>query len=168
MYQDYKYRRAFASEIIEAAFFGAFMVAIDARKNEEHLTQIELAKRTGKEKTGMSKLLAGPRNWKLSTISDLAEALDLRLEFVLIDRHNPIRRFTQTGVAFVAPPQNYLEISNDFVTRTVDTIDGGMIGNSPATDSLALLNSFQDFKASQLAYEDAIGANQQLKKPIAV
>jgi hypothetical protein len=71
-------------------------------------------------------------------------------------------------VAFVAPPQNYLEISNDFVTRTVDTIDGGMIGNSPATDSLALLNSFQDFKASQLAYEDAIGANQQLKKPIAV
>jgi transcriptional regulator with XRE-family HTH domain len=105
MYQDYEQRRAFASEIIEAAFFGAFMVAIDARKNEENLTQAELAKRTGREKTGISKLLAGPRNWKLSTISDLAEALDLRLEFVLVDQHFPQRRFTQTGVAFI-PPEN--------------------------------------------------------------
>jgi DNA-binding phage protein len=103
MSQDYEQRRVFASEIIEAAFFGAFMVAIDARKNEENLTQAELARRTGKEKTGVSKLLAGPRNWKLSTISDLAEALDLRLEFVLVDQHCPSRRFTQTGMAFVAP-----------------------------------------------------------------
>src|ERR1035437_6487781 len=112
MYHDYESRRAFASEIIEASFFGAFMVAIDARKNEEHLTQVELGKRTGREKTGISKLLAGPRNWKLSTISDLAEALDLRLEFVLIDRRNPVRRFTQTGAAFVVPKNTIIEDSN--------------------------------------------------------
>jgi transcriptional regulator with XRE-family HTH domain len=86
--------------VLEAAFFGAFKLAIDARKKEEGLTQAELAKRIGREKTGVSKLLSGPRNWTIGTISDLVEALGLKLEFALVDKANPVRRFTATGVDF--------------------------------------------------------------------
>jgi DNA-binding phage protein len=98
MFRSYDDRRKFASDVLEASFFGAFVMAIDARKNELNMTQAELAERTGREKTGISKLLSGPRNWTIRTISDLAEALDLRLEFALIDRINPVRRFTASGV----------------------------------------------------------------------
>ena len=100
-------RRKFAAEMIEAAFFGAFVTAIAIRKEEQSLTQVELAKRTGREKTGISKLLSRPRNWQLHTISDLAEALNLRLEFSLVDRVNPMRRFTQTGIEYNLPESPY-------------------------------------------------------------
>lgn len=107
MYQSYEQRRKFASEVLEASFFGAFLLAIEARKNEASLTQSELAQRTGREKTGISKLLSGPRNWQIRTISDLAEALDLRVEFALVDRLNPQRRFTPTGITINSTPNPY-------------------------------------------------------------
>jgi hypothetical protein len=99
---SYKKRRAFAADLLEHAFFGAFYTAIVARKNEDGLTRAQLGSRMGREKTGISKLLSGPRNWQLSTISDLSEALNLKLEFRLIDRLNPFREFTSTGVQYPA------------------------------------------------------------------
>lgn len=97
---SYKARREFAAELLEHAFFGAFYTAIATRKREESLTRKQLASRMGREKTGVSKLLSGPRNWQLSTIADLAEALGLRVEFSLVDRHLPIRHFTAVGVQY--------------------------------------------------------------------
>lgn len=102
---SYKKRREFAAEILEHAFFGAFYTAIAARKKEEGLTGAQLGSRMGREKTGISKLLSGPRNWQLSTISDLSEALDLRVDFALVDRHVPTRCFTASGVSYHAPLQ---------------------------------------------------------------
>jgi hypothetical protein len=99
---SYKDRREFAAELLKSAFFGAFYTAIGVRKNEEALTRAKLGSRMGREKTGISKLLSGPRNWQLDTISDFTEALDLRLEFSLVDRHYPNRRFTATGVQYDA------------------------------------------------------------------
>jgi len=115
MSQDYKVRREFTTEILEASFFGAFMLAVDVRKKEEGLTQATLAQRTGREKTGMSKLLSGPRNWQISTIAALAEALDLRLEFVLVDERDPHRRFTPTGISHITPVNLREERSGGFV-----------------------------------------------------
>lgn len=115
-------RRKFAAELMESAFFGAFLLAIEARKSEQALTRSELGKRMGREKTGISKLLSGPRNWQVDTISDLAEALDVRLEFALVDRLNPLRRFTATGTEFqtfagwgqsVCPPERGTETQAD-------------------------------------------------------
>jgi hypothetical protein len=100
---SYKARREFAADLLEHAFFGAFYTAIDARKKEEALTRNQLGSRMGREKTGVSKLLSGPRNWQLSTIADLSEALGLRLEFSLVDRHHPSRIFTASGVQFNMP-----------------------------------------------------------------
>lgn len=107
MSQSYEFRRKFAAELLEASFFGALITAIGARKTELQMTQSELALKTGREKTGMSKLLSGPRNWKLSTISDLAEALDLRLEFSFVDNLHPHRRFTATGVQTGSPISSF-------------------------------------------------------------
>lgn len=120
-------RRKFAAELMESAFFGAFLLAIDARKSEQALTRSELGKRMGREKTGISKLLSGPRNWQIDTISDLAEALDVRLEFALVDRLNSFRRFTATGTEFRTPagwgqsdcpPERRTEIQADTKSAT--------------------------------------------------
>jgi len=122
MFQSSEANRIFAAQVLEASFFGAFITAIDARKNETKLTQAELAERTGREKTGMSKLLAGPRNWKISTMSDLAVALDLTLEFALRDRLNPMRKFTATGIEYDAPVSQSLVWDTGVITAgTVDT-----------------------------------------------
>jgi hypothetical protein len=97
---SYKKRREFVAELLQHAFFGAIYTAIGARKDEESLTRAKLGSRMGREKTGISKLLSGPRNWQLSTISDLSEALGLRLDFSLVDKHFPARRFTATGIQY--------------------------------------------------------------------
>jgi transcriptional regulator with XRE-family HTH domain len=101
MSRTYEYRRKFTAEILEASIFGAFILAIQTRKHENNLTQRQLASRTGKEKTGISKLLSGPRNWQIQTIATLSEALDVRFEFSLVDRTNPFRKFTSTGIQWV-------------------------------------------------------------------
>lgn len=95
-----KHQLQFASEVLEAQIFGAFWLAIEARRKEDGLTQNELSERTGRDKTNISKLLDGPRNWTLKTISDLAEALNLQVEFSLKDKKKPERVFTPTGVTW--------------------------------------------------------------------
>ncbi|SRR6266849_9266194 len=128
MSQSYDDRRTFAAQLLEASFFGAFIMAIDARKNEQGLTQGELAQRAGREKTGISKLLSGPRNWTIRTISDLAEALDLAVEFVLVDRLNSFRQFTPTGIEYNVPYQNVgsnLSVGNYFAMQDFQVFGSG-------------------------------------------
>lgn len=83
---SYKARREYAKEMLEYAFFGAFYLAIGARKKEELLTSAQLGSRMGREKTGISKLLSGPRNWQLSTIQTFPRLLDFGLNFRLLIR----------------------------------------------------------------------------------
>lgn len=125
MSQSYEGRRQFAAYVLETSFFGAYMTAIAARKGEQELTQNDLAERTGRDKTGISKLLSGPRNWTIKTISDLAEALDLRVEFKLVDLYNPIRQFTPTGVMYDAPSVQIAPLIN---TNTAQVTAVGNVG----------------------------------------
>lgn len=90
----------FSAEVMEREIFGAFMLAFDTRREEARLTQSQLAERLGKDKTGTSKLLAGPRNWTIRTISDMSLALDVVVEISLHDRIIPTRTFTPTGVTY--------------------------------------------------------------------
>ncbi len=87
-----------AFRVLDASIFGAFLLAIEARRDEDSLTQTKLAELMGRDKANISKLLEGPQNWTVQTISDLAQALDLEVEFVLHDKHKPGRQFTPTGV----------------------------------------------------------------------
>jgi len=95
----YEARRNFASAALETAVVAAFKHAFNTRKQEEGLTQRALGQRCGRWPTSVMKTLRG-QNWELSTLSDFAEALDLRFEFAFVDRKQPHRRFTQRGVEY--------------------------------------------------------------------
>jgi len=97
---SFEERRDLAADVLEGEVFGAFILAVDARKRELGMTQAALAERLGKEKTGTSKLLSRPGNWQLSTIAGLGTALDVIVEINLVDRLDPSRKFTPTGVEY--------------------------------------------------------------------
>lgn len=63
--------------------FNTIQAIIDARKNS-HMTQKELAERTGIDQSDISKIETGNANPALSTLKRLAEGMDmvLKLEFV--------------------------------------------------------------------------------------
>jgi transcriptional regulator with XRE-family HTH domain len=98
-----KARREYEREMLENEIFGAFYLAVKARRREDSLTQNDLSERLGRDKTRTSKLLSGPQNWQLGTMADLARALNLSIEFSLRDEQVPGRRFSPTGVSYVSP-----------------------------------------------------------------
>jgi len=98
---DLKFERAFQKEVLQTSVYGAFMSVIETRKEENGLTQANLATLTGKDKTGVSKLLSEPKNWTIRTVSDLCVALDVQFLFCLIDNTHETRVFTGTGVEHV-------------------------------------------------------------------
>lgn len=103
------YLRGYRAKVLEARVFGAFVSAIQYRKENNGLTQKALAEMTGKDETGISKLLSGPANWQLRKISDLAGALNLDFEFALVDRADRCRVFLDTGVRELVFSSQWLE-----------------------------------------------------------
>ena len=91
-------RRNFASAALENGVLAAFRHALAARKREERLAQATIGRRCGRHSASVNRTLRS-RDWRLSTLSDFAEALNLRLEFSLVDLQQPGRRFTPAGVA---------------------------------------------------------------------
>jgi hypothetical protein len=91
-------RRNFASAAMETALAAAFKHAFNTRKQEDGLTLAEVGRRCGRWKQHIWRTLQG-EDWRLSTLSDFTEALDLRLEFAFVDRKHPHRRFTSNGIA---------------------------------------------------------------------
>jgi hypothetical protein len=110
----------FAAQVLETQVFGAFWLAIEARRKESGLTQSLLVERTGRDKTNISKLLDKPRNWTLKTISDLAEALGVQVEVALKDKENSTRIFTPTGVRW--EPVFAVPCFSDVIDYTVPTM----------------------------------------------
>ena len=92
-------RRNFVSAALETALIAVFKHAFETRKHEEGLSQAKIGRRCGRRQSGVSRALQG-RDWRLSTLSDFAEALDLRLEISFIDLKQPRRRFTPAGVEY--------------------------------------------------------------------
>lgn len=98
-----KFERNFNYEVLAPTVYAAFILAVETRRDEDGLTQADLARLTGKEKTGISKLLSGYRNWTVKTIAHLCAALDLTFEFGLVDNSHPLRVFTGNGIKFFGP-----------------------------------------------------------------
>ncbi len=95
--------REFLSDLLQREIFSAFYEAAVHRKATSDLTQSDLARRIGADKARVSKLLRNHGNWTIETISDLANALDLRVEFALSDTVEPTQVFTATGVGYRWP-----------------------------------------------------------------
>ncbi len=95
-YSDYD--REYFCEVNAHAIFSAFFCAIQYRRDNSGMTQKELARRTGKDKSTISKMMNGPANWNLKTAAEMAFALDLEVEIVLVDKSNINRTFTPSGI----------------------------------------------------------------------
>jgi transcriptional regulator with XRE-family HTH domain len=81
-----------------ARVFGAYLNALQHRKRCDGLTRRELASRSGKDETAVSRLFNGPANWTLRTIADLSVALDVKVEFKLVDRRDSNISFLDNGI----------------------------------------------------------------------
>lgn len=92
-------RRNFASAALERALTAALTRGFNTRKQEEGLSYAKLGRRCGRHREAVRRAMQG-RDWRLSTLSDLAEALELRLEFAFADRKDLRRRFTSSGVEY--------------------------------------------------------------------
>jgi transcriptional regulator with XRE-family HTH domain len=90
--------REFLGLTLERQIFGAIYAAIEDRKSSHGMTRTEFGERTGRDKTGVSKLLRGPSNWTIHTIAAVANALELTVEITFVDQYDPFRVFTPTGL----------------------------------------------------------------------
>jgi transcriptional regulator with XRE-family HTH domain len=98
--------REFLGLTLARQIFGALYTALQYRRESEGFTRADFGERTGRDKTGVSKLLKGPGNWTIHKISDVANALDLDVEIAFFDRNNQARIFTATGMHYT-PSQSY-------------------------------------------------------------
>lgn len=69
--------------------------AIAEQMESQNLLQKDLAKRLNKTKGYVSQLLGGGRNLTLRTISDVADALDCRVKFLVRKRHHGRSKIVQ-------------------------------------------------------------------------
>ncbi|MEJ0094137.1 MAG: helix-turn-helix transcriptional regulator [Methylocella sp.] len=93
--------REFLGLTLARQIFGALYLAVQFRKASQGLSRVDFGDRTGRDKTGVSKLLSGPGNWTTRTISDVANALELDVQITFVDRYNPYRAFTPTGINYL-------------------------------------------------------------------
>lgn len=94
---DDEYKRGYLADVFQARVFGAFLSAAEHRKSNYGVTRKEIAVRSGKDETAVSKTFSRPQNWTLKTVSDLAYALDLDVEFALVDRKDRDCVFLDVG-----------------------------------------------------------------------
>lgn len=90
--------RLFMADVLRARLFGAIRVAAEYRKEAEGLARKDVADRMGRDEATVSRTFSAPANWTLKTISDLCYALNLDIQFVLIDRLDRDRVFVDTGM----------------------------------------------------------------------
>lgn len=95
---DNKYMRLYMADVLRARLFGAVRAAAEYRKDVEGLTRKEVADRMGRDDATVSRTFAAPANWTIKTISDLCYALNLDMQFVLVDRLDKDRVFVDTGM----------------------------------------------------------------------
>jgi transcriptional regulator with XRE-family HTH domain len=88
--------------------YEAVIKAIEAACEKEGLTRRELAERIGKDQGQLSRLLSGPGNWTLDTISNLLYAIRAEMDFKVVHvsdraKSNVYNQFS--GSVFEIAPQ---------------------------------------------------------------
>ena len=95
-FKDPQEQREFRSHMLRSSIVSAFWCVISTRR-ESGLKLVDVAEKLGINKSAISRWFSGSTpNWSLSTISDLANALDVEVEIVLRDRKTG-EVFTPTG-----------------------------------------------------------------------
>ncbi|MGX7873918.1 helix-turn-helix domain-containing protein [Mesorhizobium sp. ORM6] len=124
----------FERGVLRSAFVSTFWAVIQARKAETGLTLSQLADRLGINKSAISRWFSGTNpNWEISTIADIANALDVDVEVVAIDRHST-RRFGPAGEIRYSP----IRVTG---TNPVPVGTHASDRNSPSTDVVVPIRS---------------------------
>lgn len=97
--RDPVYDRELASEMLQTEVFSAFYALREFRRNNVGLSNADIGRLCGWSRSQVSKLLSGPQNWTLETISQLAFGLSADFKFVLIDRTERSRNFNAGGLS---------------------------------------------------------------------
>ena len=91
--QDAEDRALFEREYAKAAAIGALLRELEASRGRQHLSKREVARRMDRRESAVSRLLKGEgANPTLSTIADLAYALNLEVEVRIKERPRTSRR----------------------------------------------------------------------------
>jgi transcriptional regulator with XRE-family HTH domain len=83
--------------MLRSAFVSLFVSVMAEHRRRGGLTQQDLAKKIGRDKSAVSRWLSGSPNWTLDTIADLAGALDLELRVDARERGTGVV-FTPIGI----------------------------------------------------------------------
>ena len=108
------YQASFRRGMLRSAFHSLFWGVIVDRKRNAGLKMQDLADTLGVNKSFVSRSFSSPPNWRIDTLADFSDALDLDLIVEARDRKTG-RIFTASGVRFQAAPST---------TTTID-VDGG-------------------------------------------
>ena len=85
--QDAEDRALFQREYAKAAAIGALLRDFETARGKQHLSKREVARRMDRQESAVSRLLKGEgANPTLSTIADLAYALNLEIEVRIKER----------------------------------------------------------------------------------
>lgn len=94
------------------AVFQKLMRAFAEKAQAEGITQSDVATKLGKDRGQISRIFAGPKNWTLDTLSDLALALDMEPEISFGDlRVDPRHNFCHHWIAEIDTPSGAMDIA---------------------------------------------------------
>lgn len=98
------YLRAYRRGMLRANFVSLFWAVIQERRRRQRApyTLQAIGEALGLGKPQVSRWFSGDPNWTVNTISDIADALDLDLDVVAVDRETGAK-FTASGLASASP-----------------------------------------------------------------
>ncbi len=93
------------------AVFQKLLKVFADKAQYEGFTQSDVAAKLAKDRGQISRIFAGPKNWTLDTLSDLALALDMEVEIAFEDlRVDPRHNFCHNWIAEIDNPLGAMDI----------------------------------------------------------
>jgi transcriptional regulator with XRE-family HTH domain len=128
------YGRHEAVGVAENAIFSAFYNLLSQRR-AEGLTKSVLAEKMNVDRATVTKITSGPTNMKISTMASLANALNVDMVVMFVDRSYRGRYFTSIGM-HVAPNCN-VAFNTDAISFKDTNVSIGMNTANNATSTFA-------------------------------
>lgn len=88
--------RDYDRAVLKSGVSSLFWAVLRDRKKNRGFTLADLARATARDKAAVSRWFATPQNWRLDTVADIADALDVDVEVRAVERGTG-RVFTASG-----------------------------------------------------------------------
>lgn len=118
------YDETFRRGMLRSAFHSLFWAVIADRKRNAGLKMKDIAANLGVNKSFVSRSFSSPPNWRLDTLADFSDALDLDLIVEARDRKTG-RVFTPAGVRANAMTTTTIELKGPKASISLTATDQG-------------------------------------------